>query len=118
MAQQVGGDAKTVFHSNLRRRFYSGLDFLILFVYAAVVAFGAMLADWFLIYLLKLIFANTISNYPAISMMFDWFQIGSAFLTLVSAFIFAIFSAISQIKFAYNTSMEPVLNERGNEDEY
>ncbi len=97
---------RDIFLKNFRGRFYKGLDYLSLFLYALIVAVGAFLADFILIAVLEFLIASTISKYPVVAIAFDWFQIGSASLTLVTAFVFVLFSALSQMRFAYEVNIE------------
>lgn len=108
-------DPKKIFLHNFWSRYYRALDYLTLFIYSLVVSSAAFLVDYFLVFIVKLVVTSAVSQYPQVSIMFDWFQIGSAALALVVAFIFSFFSAFSQVRFAYDTSREPILSD--NKDE-
>lgn len=80
-------DPKEIFLRHFRTRFYKALDYLTLFAYALVVALGAFLADYILILVIGFIVAPAVSEYPAVKMAFDWFQILSSVLALLAAFV-------------------------------
>ncbi len=114
MQEKVRRDPKDIFLDNFRLRLYKGLDYLVLFLYALVIALGAFVADYVLAMVLSWLLEPTVSKYTEVATLFDWFQIGSASLTLVVAFAIAFFSALSQVQFAYETSKEPPFERKQN----
>lgn len=117
MTNTTRKDPKEIFLSNLRLRFFKGLDYLALFIYSLVIALAAFLADYALVWVINLLIEPTIAKYSEVSAIFDWFQIGSACLALIVAFVIAFFSALSQMRFAYETATEPSFGEANNEQE-
>lgn len=97
-------DPKEQLIRNFRFRFYRGIDYLTLFLYVGAVAVGAVAVDYGLVHVIELTLEPAISSNQIVAQFFDWFQIGSAFLVFVAAFIHALFSAISQIRFEWETN--------------
>jgi len=99
-------DPGQVFRRHLRWRWFRALDYLSLFLYALVISTGALVVDYVLFLVIKLVVSDAVAGYPVVTVWFDWFQIGSAFLVFIVAFIHAIFSAYSQIRFEIETAKQ------------
>lgn len=108
-------DPKEIFLRNFRYRFYKALDYLTLFIYALVVAIGAFLADYILVLVIGFIVKPVAAEYPFVKQVFDWFQIGSAILALLAAFVLSFYSALSQMRFASQTAKEAILGDEEDE---
>ena len=109
-------DPKTIFIEESKVRFYKALGYLTLFAYVIFVSACAFFADYILTLLIGYIAANDISKYPAVSLAFDWFKIGSAFLAFIVFGVHSFFSAWSQIKFEIETIKEPNLSKGKNHE--
>lgn len=59
---------------------------------AGAIAIVAYLVEYCLFWVVGITLSDTISKYPLVAQFYDWFQIGTAMLTLVGASIWAIFS--------------------------
>lgn len=107
---------KDAFIYNMKARFYMGLDFLTLFLFAFLVAIIAFLTNFALVYVLELIISPVLETYPAVASSFDWFQIGLASLSLFGAFLFVLLSAWSQMRYVYNIAFVSPLEVRSTND--